>query len=332
MKLSTLSKALLVTTLFTTLTACSHQTNHDHSHTAATKIQQEQVAGYFRLNLDANTQVTALYDGPVNLPHKWLRGISLKEAKSVFENMFMPLTADGVQTAVNAYLVKQGDQFTLIDSGAAQCFGEGLGHIVENLRKSGVQPEQINQIFVTHLHPDHACGVTTPEGKMAFPNATLYAPQEDAQYWLGDKIMQSANPHDQMYFKAARQTVKPYQEAGQFKTFAKGESPVKGIETVDEFGHSPGMTGYLIGSGDNRLLVWGDIIHSHSIQLKNPNISVEVDTDSKAAIKTRKRILNLVEQEKLWVAAAHLPFPGVGHIVKEDKGYRWLPVEYLPVK
>lgn len=332
MQLSTLGKTLLTITLFATLTACSYQVNQNETHIMSASSQQEQVAGYFRLDLDPQTKITALYDGPVNLPHKWLRGISLKEAKAVFEQMFMPLTEEGVQTAVNAYLVKQGEQFTLIDSGAAQCFGEGLGHIVQNLKKSGVQPEQINQVFVTHLHPDHACGVTTPEGKMVFPNAVLYAPKEDAEYWLGEKIMQSANPHDQMYFKAARETVKPYQEAGQFKTFNKGEHPIKGIETVAEFGHSPGMTGYLIGSHGNRLLVWGDIIHSHAIQLKNPTISVEVDTDAKAAIKTRERILNLVEQEKLWVAAAHLPFPGVGHIIKDGKGYRWLPVEYLPVK
>ncbi|OOF56956.1 MBL fold metallo-hydrolase [Rodentibacter myodis] len=328
MKLTTLVKSLAIATaLFSPVTMAETTTVSPHLET-----QENQVAGYFRLALDPNTTITALYDGPVNLPTKWLRGIDAKEANAIFEQFFMPLTADGVQTSVNAYLVKQGEQFTLIDAGAAKCFGDDLGNIIKNLNASGVKAEQINNVFVTHLHPDHACGVTTVEGEMAFPNATLYAPQEDAEYWLGEKITHSESEHDQVYFKAARATVAPYQKANRFNTFKKGENPVAGIETLDEFGHSPGMSGYLVGSGDKRLLVWGDIIHSHSIQLKNPNISVEVDTDQEKAIATRKRILTLVEEGKLLVAAAHLPFPGIGHIIKEGEGYRWLPVEFLPLK
>ena len=32
--------------------------------------------------------------------------------------------------------------------------------------------------------------------------------------------------------------------------------------------------------------------------------------------------------ERWLVAAAHLPFPGIGHLRKEEKGYSWVPVEY----
>ncbi|UOO82898.1 MBL fold metallo-hydrolase [Uruburuella testudinis] len=301
-------------------------------HTAPARVQEQQVAGYFRLPLDKGVTVTALYDGPVNLPHQWLRGISLNEAKDVFNALFLPLTAEGVQTSVNAYLLNQNGRYTLIDAGASNCLGDGLGHMLDNLKASGVQPEQISSVLVTHLHPDHACGVTTDEGTIAFPNAVLYAPEDDADYWLGGKVAQSRSEHDQAFFKAAVAAVAPYRAAGRFRTFKRGENPIHGIETVDEAGHSPGMTGYLLGSGSQRLLVWGDIIHSHSIQLKNPDISVEVDSDQPKAIATRKRILNLVEQQRLWVGAAHLPFPGIGHIVKDGKGYRWLPAEFLPLK
>ncbi|AIZ79744.1 MBL fold metallo-hydrolase [Actinobacillus equuli subsp. equuli] len=301
-----------------------------HTHTSTTQAN-EQVAGFYRMQL-GDLLVTALYDGPVNVPHKWIHGISADEMQAVFDKMFLPRTADGIQTAVNAFLIKQPSGYTLIDAGAAKCYGDTLGHIVENLKASGVQPEEVKNIVVTHLHSDHACGVATTDGKMAFPNATLYAPKKDADFWLSKEIAAQQPKEVQIFFDSARQAVTPYQAAGQFKTFNEGENPIEGIETVQEFGHSPGMTGYLVGSGKDRLLVWGDIIHSHTIQLKNPDISMEVDSDEKAAIATRKRILKLVSEGKLWVGAAHIPFPGIGHIVKEEQGYSWVPVQYLPLE
>ena len=30
------------------------------------------------------------------------------------------------------------------------------------------------------------------------------------------------------------------------------------------------------------------------------------------------------------VAGAHLPFPGIGHIRSEGKGYVWVPLNYAP--
>jgi hypothetical protein len=32
------------------------------------------------------------------------------------------------------------------------------------------------------------------------------------------------------------------------------------------------------------------------------------------------------------VASAHLPFPGIGHLRAEGKGYVFVPVNYAPVK
>ncbi len=61
-----------------------------------------------------------------------------------------------------------------------------MGHVRENLKKAGVQPEQIDTILITHAHPDHLCGITL-DGKMAYPNAKVYLAKEDVDFWTSCK-------------------------------------------------------------------------------------------------------------------------------------------------
>ena len=295
-------------------------------------VKNIQVPGYHRMALGDEITVTAYYDGPVYLKSSVLQNTSGIDFKSMLDAMSVPITKDGVQTSVNAYLIHEKDHLTLIDSGASNCFGDTLGHLVDNIKASGVNPDSVNAIIVTHMHPDHACGAINPDGTAAFKNAEFIAPKEDADYWLSDDVAKSVPENERSFFRAAQRSVAPYKASGRFRTFIKGESPAPGIQSIDEAGHSPGMTGYLIGGGDKKLLVWGDVIHSHAVQFKHPEVSVVFDHDPKAAIETRKRILNDAVQGKLWIAAAHLPFPGIGHVIADGNGYRWIPLEYSSVR
>lgn len=76
------------------------------------------------------------------------------------------------------------------------------------------------------------------------------------------------------------------------------------------------------------MLVWGDIVHFHAVQLPHPEVTIEVDVEPKAAVASRKRILAETASKGWLVAAAHHPFPGIGHVRSEGKGYAWVPVEY----
>ena len=296
------------------------------------KAANVQVPGYYRMALGAGITVTAFYDGPVYLKPSVLKNTSGLDLDSMFKAMSVPVTKDGVQTSVNAYLVQQNGHVSLIDSGASNCFGDTLGNLVSNIKASGVEPNDVDTIIVTHMHPDHACGAINPDGTAAFPNAEFVVPRKDADYWLSESIAKTVPASDRGFFDAARRAAAPYKASGHFRTFEKDESPAPGIESIDEAGHSPGMTGYLIGGGDKRLLVWGDVIHSHAVQFEHPEVAVVFDHDPKAAIATRMRILKDAVQGKLWIAAAHLPFPGIGHVVTDGKGYRWIPVEYSSVR
>jgi glyoxylase-like metal-dependent hydrolase (beta-lactamase superfamily II) len=57
--------------------------------------------------------------------------------------------------SINAFLVNTGSKLILIDSGAGTLYGSCCGHLIENLRASGYQPEQVDEVLLTHLHADH---------------------------------------------------------------------------------------------------------------------------------------------------------------------------------
>ena len=133
-------------------------------------------------------------------------------------------------------------------------------------------------------------------------------------------------------FKMARAAVAPYVASERLKRYAEGSPLVPGIASVALHGHTPGHSGYLLSSAGQSLLVWGDIVHSHAVQFARPEVAIEFDVDSAQAIATRKKVFADAARDKLWVAGAHLPFPGIGHVRAEGAGYAWVPVEYGPLR
>lgn len=294
------------------------------------KAVHTQVPGYWRMTL-GDVTVTALYDGKLDLSPSVLKGIAASDLDRMLGSLYVPQNKDGVQTAVNAYLIQQGGKLTLIDAGAAECFGPTLGKMLDNMKAAGVDPASVDTVIVTHLHGDHVCGATLPDGKTAFPNAELLAPRKDADYWLSKELAAKMPKSARGFFKAARDAVAPYKAADKFRTFEEGNDPVPGIKAIPTNGHTPGHTSYLVTAGDQQLLIWGDIVHSYAVQLPRPNVSIEFDTDQRAAIAARKKLLQRAAQGKLWIAGAHMPFPGIGHVVRDGKGWRWAPAEYGPL-
>ena len=300
------------------------------AHAQAPAQQKTQVPGYYRMML-GEFEVTALYDGYVDLPSTLLKGIGDKDLQDLLARMFVQSTP-GVQTAVNAYLVNTGNNLVLVDTGAAQCFGPTLGVVERNLEASGYTADQVDTVLLTHLHPDHACGLLKTDGTPAYPNATVEVPKAEADFWLSEAAMAKAPEGMQGMFKLAQTAVAPYAKAGKLKQYQSEGTLLPGIDLVSSIGHTPGHTSYLFKSGEQRLLVWGDIVHNHAVQFAKPEVVIEFDVDSDKARESRQRLLAEAAQDKLWVAGAHLPFPGLGHVRKEAQGYAWVPVEFSPVR
>ncbi len=285
-----------------------------------------QAPGYFRLAV-GDYEVTALYDGYNDLSPTLLKGLDPSKIRALLARRAQD--AAGVQTAFNAFLINTGKNLILVDTGAGRCIGETAGMLSANIKASGYQPEQVDTILLTHLHLDHVCGLVDGQHQPIFTNATVYAAKIEADYWLNSD-MSTVPAAAREYFKIAQDSTQPYIAAGRFKTFAPGESPIAEVKVVAEPGHTPGSTTYQFTSKGQSILFMGDLIHNLAVQFEHPEVSISFDVNAQQAIDSRAKVFSQVADDKIWAAAAHLPFPGIGHISKADKHFQWVPVEYGP--
>ena len=98
-----------------------------------------------------------------------------------------------------------------------------------------------------------------------------------------------------------------------------------GITAIRCHGHTPGHTAFLIESGNDRLLIWGDTIHIPEVQFARPEITMMPDFDPDAAAASRRKILEMAARERMLVTGMHMHFPGFGHVAKEGDAYRFHP-------
>ncbi|HXE95953.1 MAG TPA: MBL fold metallo-hydrolase [Dongiaceae bacterium] len=298
------------------------------AHAEAPKVQT-QVPGYYRMVL-GQFEITALYDGALELDTKLLHNTTPTELNRLLARMFVGNPK--MQTAVNAYLVNTGEHLVLVDAGAAKLFGPSLGFILQNMKAAGYEPAQVDTVIITHMHRDHIGGLADAEGKPLFPKAKILVAKEDSGYWLSQKVADAAPAKVQPMFKTARDIAGLYQKSGQWQTFTEESVLVPGIKSVKANGHTPGHTAFAVESDGQKLLIWGDLVHAHAVQFANPGVSIEFDVDQKQAIATRKSIFKAMAASKSLVAGMHLPFPGIGHVRADGKGsYSWVPIEFAPL-
>ncbi|MDR0766189.1 MAG: MBL fold metallo-hydrolase [Odoribacteraceae bacterium] len=211
--------------------------------------------------------------------------------------------------ATNAFLARSGDLIVLIDTG----YGKRL---FDHLQALGVSPAEIDVVLLTHMHGDHIGGMIR-DGEKAFPNARVYLPRQEHDYWM------------QQHGNAARM-IELYRE--QLHLFLPGEARdggtplLPGIRGISAFGHTPGHCTYLLESRGERLLVWGDLAHAMAIQMPYPAVAVTYDVDPARAVTSREAILSFVTREKIPVAGMHVAYPGIGRVEEVSPGsYRFIP-------
>ena len=295
---------------------------------AAAPQVKTQAPGYYRVML-GDFEVTALSDGTVQLPvDKLLTNTRPGQVDKALKRDFLKAPLD---TSVNGYLVNTGSKLVLIDTGAANLFGPTLGNLIANLKAAGYQPEQVDEIYITHMHADHVGGLMAGD-KLAFPNATVRADQHDADFWLSKANLDKAPADAKGFFQGAMASLNPYVAAGKFKPFDGDTELVPGIKAVAARGHTPGHSTYLVESQGQKLALWGDLMHVAAVQFAQPSVTIQFDTDSQAAAAQRKRAYAAAVKQGYLVGSAHLAFPGLGHLRRDGAGYAWVPVNYNGLK
>jgi glyoxylase-like metal-dependent hydrolase (beta-lactamase superfamily II) len=285
-----------------------------------------QSPGFQRIRI-GELLITALYDGFVPVPADDLHGAPPAEIRRLLAEAFLPPEGDQ-RTAVIAFLVEHNGLQIMIDTGSGGSLGPDTGCLATNLATAQIDPADIDHVLLTHMHPDHAGGLISPDGQPVFPRATVHAAKADADHWLDAAGGACATGVQRLVYETAAWVLAPYRNTGRFVTFRDGAEVIPGVRTVALSGHTPGHTGYLFGEGVNTVLFWGDTVHSHTVQLRRPSVTMAADSDEAAAVASRRKALNLVSSNQWWVGGAHLPFPGLGHLRRDPDRYTWVPVTF----
>jgi len=218
-------------------------------------------------------------------------------------------------------LVNTGKELVLFDTGNGKGRMASAGNLRDLLPAAGYTPEQIDVVVITHGHPDHIGGLVH-DGKPAYPNARVVFGEVEFDTWRKGAVREGRKADLELFTKIAI----PF---GERATFLKPDAEVvTGIRAVNAFGHSPGMLAYHVESGNQRLLVWGDVCNHYVVAIQQPEWATGFDDVKDAAIATRKRILDMAATDRIPVVGFHMPFPSLGWVEKTGTSYRWVPASY----
>jgi glyoxylase-like metal-dependent hydrolase (beta-lactamase superfamily II) len=288
---------------------------------------RKQAPGVYRYKI-GSFELTALYDGIWYRPitDKFIRNASFNEVEHALDAAYMP--HDKLETPFTTLIVNTGKKLILIDTGTGGQISPTAGMIGDNLVAAGISPKAVDQIVISHFHPDHINGIKDKDNQLVFPNAEIMVPAPEWAYWMDDANLNAAPADLKLTFLNQRRIFSDI--APQVTRFDPGKEVSAGIVTLAAPGHTPGHTVFAIHSGDQSLLVLGDTAQHPAIFARHPNWQAAFDVDGAEAVATRKTLFDRAAADRMLVTGYHFPFPACGHLVKTAGGYEHVPAPWQP--
>lgn len=197
---------------------------------------------------------------------------------------------DGIPSSMSVFLVEANGARILFDTG----LGSKDSRLLPALRSLGIEPGDIQYVYLTHFHGDHIGGMMNGN-EAVFPQAEVYAAQVEYDAWMAMPAERKAQ---------VEKTMAAYKD--HLHLFAYGDTLPGGVMTMAAIGHTPGHTAFQVG----QLLVIGDLIHGSALQLEHPEICATYDMDKESSVSARKHFLQYAKDNQLTMAGMHLPAPG----------------------
>ena len=290
---------------------------------AKTAMQGPKRPQVYRFSL-GGFEVTTLLDGavPVDGPHPIFgENQPPEEVAAHAEANFLP--TDRMEISFTPVLVDTGESRVLFDVGNGPDGAFAEGTLTDLLAGEGIEPESIDTVVLTHMHPDHIGGLMR-NGSPTFANARYVTGEAEYAFWSHHDRL--AGPTESTA-NLVQSNVVPLAERMRF-IGDEGEV-VPGITAVAAFGHTPGHLAFHLESEGRRLLLWADTANHYVMSVQRPDWHVRFDMDKEAAVATRKRLMDMANADRLPVIGYHMPFPAVGFIEKPTPdSYRWVQASY----
>jgi glyoxylase-like metal-dependent hydrolase (beta-lactamase superfamily II) len=239
----------------------------------------------------------------------------------------------GMRISVHSYVLRVDGRNMLVDTCCGNDKQRSLASVsqlqspyLENLRRSGLRPEDIHVVMCTHLHFDHVGWNTRlRDGRWVptFPNARYLFGRRDLEFF-------STQRHEATHREAFDDSVAPILDAGQADIVDTGTRVHReigdGVWLEDASGHSPGNVCVMAECGAGRAIFSGDCFH-HPIQIVRPDAPFFADENPANASAIRQQLLARYADSGAIFFPAHFTGTSAGRVERHPEGdlrYRFL--------
>lgn len=268
-------------------------------------------------------EVTVISDGYIDFPFDWFTGVTPDQARQATAAVHAA-GKNGVRSGFSTWLINDGARYVLVDSGPAGTVSPTSGYLPGTLAALGVTPEKIDAVIVTHAHIDHIGGLVAAN-RNNYPNADVYINRRDVQTFTDPSIEARAPDITRSSFAATAELVRLYPRLQQIDG---NRQIAPGLSVFDLSGHTPGHMGVRIEDGGDSLNLVADMLFHPAAHPAIPGFGIIFEMDKAAADATRARFFAEAAEAGSLMAATHMPFPGVGRIVKDAGALEWLPADW----
>jgi glyoxylase-like metal-dependent hydrolase (beta-lactamase superfamily II) len=214
------------------------------------------------------------------------------------------------------YLIRAGGKTVLFDTGVGPpglwgWAAEREGGLLPGLAALGVEPRDVDVVFLSHLHIDHIGWNADVDGTPVFANAR-YLIHPDGLAWVLNT--RSDLPHVQ-------RCVRSIVQRQMVEDVRAGQEIARGVAAVDLPGHLPGHLGLRLG--DDALLIADAAVHP--ALLDQPDWMYVSDEDPATSAATRSSLVPTLVDQDMLVVCGHYPAGGIGRVMRRDDRNVWIP-------
>ena len=234
-----------------------------------------------------------------------------------------PEAGPQIDTNFGSFLVRSGGQTIMVDTGVGPLPNEDPGSewglLVDDMKANNVDPEDVDTVFMTHLHFDHTgWNLVSNNGKASplFPKARYLANSIDWEFFLHEP-----EAKEKYYYRSA--PVDPLKGLGLLDLIEGSEHRITDeLTAIHTPGHTPGHMSIIVSSQGEKGVILGDVAHNPK-QVHETGWKVSADCDHDQARETRESVMKMIEEEGLKMAAGHFPAPGFGRVVRLEGKRFW---------
>jgi glyoxylase-like metal-dependent hydrolase (beta-lactamase superfamily II) len=288
--------------------------------------------GSFRFEI-GEFECVSVSDGALNYPpESFFANVPLERVEEALRERNLP-TAQ-IMTPYTCLFIDTGEHRVMVDTGAGDLGAHAAdvfpdldhstsftGLLPENLRAAGIGPLEIDTVIITRVHPDHVGGTLEETGELVFSNAHYFISEVEWDFWTSDAATTKASA---VMVDTARRNLDPLKE--RLTLIEDSSEVVPGVRVIATFGHTPGHIALSVASGGEQLLHVSDAV-LYPLHLEHLEWTPVFDMLTEQASASKHRIFNLAAEEDALVFAHHFPpCPNLGHIRKQEHGWRWQPI------